>query len=127
MTAAVRVLISNPYIPEISCDAVDGKSNFDAMFITNFSFEGSSTPNASVATITLAPSSFNSCITCVTCSSEINSDVSKNLCDVFSDFFEFIFGSDKSVRFMTSFFVGPTPIATIPTLNVSLSNNALIA
>ena len=40
-----------------SCDAVDGICCFVACSMINCSFDGSSTPNASVATITLAPSS----------------------------------------------------------------------
>ena len=54
-TAAVSVLISSPYVPDISWDEVQGSPAAADCSATNSSFVGSSTPNISVATMHRAP------------------------------------------------------------------------
>ena len=78
-TTAVRVLIFKPYNLEISFVAVDGIFCSVQCLITKFSFVGSSTENASAATILLHPFSCRDLIAAIIASSILDeSDVSTN-------------------------------------------------
>ena len=78
-TTAVRVLIFKPYNLEISFVAVEGIFCSVQCLITKFSFVGSSTENASAATILLHPFSCRDLIAAIIDSSILDeSDVSTN-------------------------------------------------
>ena len=98
-----------------------------ATFIANSSFDGSSTPNASVATMASAPSPRSPSTAPLTSSSDIRCEVSRNVWHVFRPFPESVLPLSRRVLLTTSFLVGPTPIAMIPTLCMSDSSSALIA
>ena len=130
--AAVRVRISRPYVPDISCDDVHGMPAAADCSATNSSFEGSSTPNISVATMHRAPLSRMRDMASDTSSSVIRCDVSRNSWCVRSRLFAWppppmLLCESSRVLLMTSFFVGPTPMASIPTGYVSPSSSAFMA
>ena len=127
-TTAVRVRTFSPYSLETSCPPVAYIPIFLAISATKVSFSGSSTLYASVATMTSAPSAFNSFIfVSAFLASAFASTVSRKVNTVFSSLPRARGILPILLTFLARSASIPLPIPKIPVVATSPSSSALVA